>query len=265
MNNNLRIAEGSDGTLDRLTLDRLLTRRSILTAGVAMAASGLAFPLLAACSGSSTASSGTTSGTQTFGPAKYTWKFPTPNSTDTPAFKAYQYLAQRILQHTNGAVNVQLYPNGQFGGQPEAYKGVQSGQFEITGVDASVVIADVPSAVMVQLPYVYKSPESATKVWKDPKIMTPISAAIEARGLHVLGWFNLGVRQMGGSKLFVHPTDLVGTKIRVLASDLFLTFYQALHAVPVSLAPTEVYTALQQGIVSAYDIPISNILGAQVV
>ncbi|HEY4198937.1 MAG TPA: TRAP transporter substrate-binding protein [Devosiaceae bacterium] len=188
------------------------------------------------------------------------WKLATPVGTDTPTYKAYSFLADRIAAYTKGAITIQIFPNGQFGGQPEAYKDLGTGRFEISGIDASATFADVPKATLLQLPYVYNAPASASRIWQDARWMAPINGAFADRGYKVLSWFNLGVRQLGGTKPYAAPNDLAGVKVRILNSPLFVSLFKALGATPVSLAPAETYLALQQGIVQAYDQPLSNII-----
>jgi tripartite ATP-independent transporter DctP family solute receptor len=188
------------------------------------------------------------------------WKLATPVGVDTPTYKAYSFLADRVAAYTNGAITIRIFPNGQFGGQPEAYKDLGTGRFEISGIDASATFADVPKATLLQLPYVYSSPASASRIWQDSRWMAPINAAFASRGYEILSWFNLGIRQLGGTKPYFAPSDLAGVKVRILNSPLFVSLFKALAATPVSLAPAETYLALQQGIVQAYDQPLSNII-----
>ena len=188
------------------------------------------------------------------------WKFATPVGTDTPTYKAYVFLAERVAAYTSGAITIQIFPNGQFGGQPEAFKDLGSGRFEISGIDASATFTDVPAATLLQLPYVYNSAAAASRVWQDARWMAPIDAAFAGRGYKILSWFNLGIRQLGGTKPYTTPGDLAGVKVRILNSALFVSLFKALGATPVSLAPAETYLALQQGIVQAYDQPLSNII-----
>jgi len=194
------------------------------------------------------------------GPPKYNWQTSTTGATNNPGVIALTWLVDRIATNTNGAVAIDIYPNGQFGGDAQNYAALKAGTFQINIVDASVIFADVPTATLFQLPYIYANPTSARKVYTNPKFIAQPDAGLTAQGIHVLEWHSLGPRDLGGKKFFKEPSALQGVKIRVIPSELFTVLFSTLGAVPTPLAPAEVYAALQQGVVDAYDQPLAGTL-----
>jgi tripartite ATP-independent transporter DctP family solute receptor len=237
---------------------RQATRRQVLTVGALTSALAL-FPILEACGQGGTGAAATP-GSTSYGPPTYTLRMPIPTATNSVTFKTASYLVDRMLLHTNGAVACQIFPNGQFGGSPQDYANVAAGTFDMGIIDSQVAQADIPAAILFQLPYIYDSRESAQKVYTDPKFNQPVTDGLAAKGIHVLAWASNGIKQMGGQKSFIEPSNLSGVKMRVVSSPLNLAMFGALGAIPVSLSPTETYAALQQGVVQGYDQPLGNII-----
>lgn len=235
---------------------RVLSRRELLargsTLGLALAGAGLAPGVAAGRLQKWTRPWG--------GPPKYTWQSGITGATNNPGYISFYWFTQRVAKYTDGAVSINIFPNGQFGGDAQNYAALKSGQFQTNIIDASVIFSDVPTATLFQLPYIYANPTTARKVYTNPKFTTKPNAGLEAQGIHVLEWHSLGPRDLGGKKFFKEPGDLSGVKIRVIPSELFTTLFSTLGAVPTPLAPAEVYAALQQGVVDAYDQPVAGTL-----
>lgn len=237
--------------------NRTSTRRDVLKAGIAAAG---VFAFGDAC-GSSGGSSAGQSGPTSYGPAKFTWRLPISGATDSDGFRAIQHFADKVKANSKGAINIQIFPNAQFGSDLDNFKNLQSGAFEIATVDTSVAVSTVPSTLVFQLPYLYNDAASAAKVYNNSKFTAKPTRDLLDLNVKVLRWVSFGARDLGGQKAYVQPSDLQGVKIRVIQSELFVTLFKTLGAVPTPLSPAEVYAALQSGVVQAYDQPVANILG----
>lgn len=234
------------------------TRRDVLKAGLAAAS---VIPFLEACGGSASSPGAQSSGAAHYGPAKYTWRLPNSGATDSDGFHSLQHFADQVKANTKGAINIQLFPNAQFGSDLDNFKNLQSGAFEISTVDSSVAVSTVPSTLIFQLPYIYNDGASAAKIYNNPKWTAKPTQDLPDLNIKVLRWASFGARDLGGQKAYIRPSDLQGVKIRVIQSELFVTLFKTLGAVPTPLSPAEVYTALQSGVIQAYDQPIANIVG----
>lgn len=87
---------------------------------------------------------------------------------------------------------------------------------------------------------------------------------MEALGLISLGWWDNGIRRISNSKRPINrPEDLRGLKIRTPADPATIDTFQALGAATQQLAFSELYVALQQGVVDGQENPVANIVSAK--
>lgn len=231
----------------------LVTRRSFL-GSAAMAGLSLS-AVLQACGGTS----GSSNSTAEFAPAKYKWRM---GSTVGPGNAIYTYetdMAEQIRQKTNGAVHIDLFPNSQLGSEADNFQNLQNGSMAFDLVTSSVANATVPETLLFALPYVFSDPAKARKAYTGAAKATQ-EQKLEAIGIHVINWVNLGIRHIGAKKALNTPSDMQGVKIRVIQSPMFVALFKAFQSVPTPLAPADVYSALQQGLISAYDQPLTGVL-----
>ncbi len=83
--------------------------------------------------------------------------------------------------------------------------------------------------------------------------------AMEDRGLRALGYWHNGMKQISANKPLVNPSDAEGLKFRVQTSDVLVANFKTLGANPQKMAFSEVYGALQQGVVDGQENTWSNI------
>jgi TRAP-type transport system periplasmic protein len=117
----------------------------------------------------------------------------------------------------------------------------------------------VPELQVFGLPFVIRDRAHVYKVLDGP-IGKELEAKLEAQGLHVLGWWELGFRNMTTkAKPIRVPDDVKGLKIRVQEAKVWLGFIRALGAIPTPIPFGELYSALQQGVVDGQENPIVTI------
>ena len=83
----------------------------------------------------------------------------------------------------------------------------------------------------------------------------------DAAGFHVLGYWLIGSRHIVNKIRRINkPADCQGLKVRVINSQVYIQTFRALGASTVSLDPSELYVALQQGIVDGFEYPLPDLL-----
>jgi tripartite ATP-independent transporter DctP family solute receptor len=224
-----------------------MSRRDVLKAGAALGVTLAGGGALSAC-GSKVESSGSAGAAK----ATYRWRTGTNVPADASLTVNANKFADLVREKTGGAVDIKVFPNAQLGADPEYFKGLENGSMPIAFVTTSVIASTVPEAMLFNLPYVFKSAASAHTAINGPANQKQTDA-LEARGIHVLGWINGGSRSIGGKKAYATPADMERVKIRVIQSPLFIELFKAYGAIPTPLPPTDVFSALQQGVVTAYD------------
>jgi len=161
--------------------------------------------------------------------------------------------ADAARQLSNGEIEIELFPNGQLGGELEMLSQVRLGTLDIAMNGSGIVAAIEPTFSVTELPYIWKDRESAWKVLTGPT-GTRILGTLEAKGIKGLSWGVWDFRGflMNGTDIN-QPANMKGKKIRVIENALYVRTVQAFGGNPVPMAWPEVYTALQQRTIDGVD------------
>ena len=147
---------------------------------------------------------------------------------------------------SNGAIQVDIFPNGQLGGELEMVSQVRLGTLDMAMAGAGIVAAIEPTFSVTELPFIWKSREAAWSVLNGP-IGQKILASLEPKGIKGLGWGVWDFRGFLTNGFDIQtPDDLKGKKIRVIENPLYVRTIRAYGGNPVPMAWPEVYSALQQ-------------------
>lgn len=174
-----------------------------------------------------------------------------------PQVRAVQLFADQVWKGTEGRVRVQVYPNNQLGNQRDVVEGLQMGSVELANI-ASVMASFVPETNLFELPFLFDGPEHFDRVM-DSEIGKGLAPAFETRGLHLLGYFDVGERHIMTTDRPVEGLDdLAGLKIRTMENRLHLAAFKAFGANPLPMAYGELYTALEQGVIDGAEAADPN-------
>jgi tripartite ATP-independent transporter DctP family solute receptor len=169
--------------------------------------------------------------------------------TDHPVHQAMEFMGQRVRELSEGKLDVKVYPAEQLGSEQQCVELVQIGSLAITKVSAAVMESFVEEYKVFGLPYLFKSKEHAFKVY-DGEIGNEILLSSTDKWIRGLTYYDAGSRSFyTKSKPIEHPDDLVGMKIRVMASITAVGMVRALGGSPTPISWGELYTALQSGVV----------------
>lgn len=202
--------------------------------------------LLAAC-GDSSASSTTDGSQQAADPQVLKVAFNQPENH--PQFKAMEEFGAQLKEKTDGAYEIELFPNELLGAQRETIELVQSGTIGMSIVAGSLLEGLNEEFAVFNLPYVFDSAEHQMSVLNDPEIVGDLYSSLEGQNISVVGAFHGGVRNVyNNTKPITKPEDLAGMKIRVIESDTNLQMMKYMGGVGTPLGQGEVYTAIQSGV-----------------
>jgi tripartite ATP-independent transporter DctP family solute receptor len=176
-----------------------------------------------------------------------------------PQVRAVELFAELVCEGTSGRVRVQIYPNNQLGNQRDVVEGLQMGSVELANI-ASVMASFVPEINIFELPFLFDGPEHFDTVMAS-SIGQSLGPAFEARGLHLLGYFDVGERHIMTTEGPVERLeDLRGLKIRTMENQLHLATFKAFGANPLPMAYGELYSALEQGVIDGAEAADPNYL-----
>ena len=181
---------------------------------------------------------------------------------DTPVYVTGVKLKESVEKGSNGRIMLELFPGGTLGNQLALVSGVRTGAIDMGIMVAWSVATVEPSAMLADLPFLFDDLESARKILDGPAGQK-ILGYLEPKGIKGLGWSELGLRGIIGNKPVRTPADLEGVKIRVVPNPLYIAAWKAAGANPVPLAFSEIYLALQQGVIDAVDTNYEAFYGAK--
>jgi len=168
---------------------------------------------------------------------------------------ARDYFKKYIESKSAGRIEVELYPNGQLGGDRQAIESVSIGTIEATIPAVAVLSNFQPKFQVFDLPFLFRSRAAAYKAL-DGDLGNTLSASLP-KGLKILVYAENGFRHITNNRGPIHsPADLKGLKIRTMENPVHMETFRTLGANPTPINFGELYTALQQGVVDAEENPI---------
>lgn len=180
-------------------------------------------------------------------------------SEDRSLTKGLVKFGELVESKTNGSIKVEVYPNGQLGGDREVFESLQFGSIQGTTMSTGPIAQFVPKFNVFDLPFLFPNSEVAYEVL-DGKIGTDLLAELESQNVIGLNYWENGFRHLtNGVKEVKTPDDVKGLKIRTLENDLHMDIWSELGANPTPMAFTELFAGLQQGVVDGQENPVGNV------
>jgi C4-dicarboxylate-binding protein DctP len=185
-------------------------------------------------------------------------KFSHVVATDTPKGQAAERFKQLAEKATNGRVKVEVYPNSQLYKDKEELEALQLGAVQMLAPSlAKFGPLGVKEFEAFDLPYIFPSKTALYSV-TEGEIGKSLMKKLEPKGITGLAFWDNGFKVMSANKPLRAPSDFKGLKLRIQSSKVLDAQMRALGANPQVLAFSEVYQALQTGVVDGTENPPSN-------
>lgn len=186
-------------------------------------------------------------------------KFSHVVADDTPKGKGALKFKELAEKYTNGAVKVEVYPNSTLYKDKEELEALQLGAVQIIAPSlAKFGPLGVRQFEVFDLPYIFDGYEDLHKVTYGP-VGKKLLAALEPKGIKGLAYWDNGFKVFSANKPLRKPEDFKGLKMRIQSSKVLEAQMRALGALPQVMAFSEVYQALQTGVVDGTENPPSNL------
>ncbi|MDR0827057.1 MAG: DctP family TRAP transporter solute-binding subunit [Desulfovibrio sp.] len=170
--------------------------------------------------------------------------------------------ADLIKEKTKGTVEVQVFPSSQLGNQRDLIEGLTFGTLDMTLTSAAVLGNFIPEISVFDLPFIFRDVQHAYKALDT--VGMEIGKLGEAKGLKTLSFMENGVRHMTNNRQPIKvPADVKGLKIRVMEQPVYIEMIKALGGSPTPMAFSEIYTALQKGVIDGEENPLPQIWTAR--
>ncbi|MGM8364418.1 TRAP transporter substrate-binding protein [Virgibacillus sp. W0181] len=180
-------------------------------------------------------------------------------STEATQHDMYLKFKELVEEKSDGRIEVEVYPDGQLGGEREMVENTQSGNIEITSPSVGV-LANFSSALEVfDFPFIFKDIDAVYNVF-DGDVGQNLLDGLEESGFVGLGFSENGWRHLSNSKgEIVTPEDAEGLKLRTMEVPMHIAFWKHIGANPTPMAFTEVFSGLSSGAVEGVENPFQLI------
>ncbi|RKR03395.1 tripartite ATP-independent transporter DctP family solute receptor [Kushneria sinocarnis] len=162
--------------------------------------------------------------------------------------RSYRHMADELEQLSDGSMHLRIFPNGQMGSTQDMLGQMQNGALDLVHASASNLESFDDIYSVFNLPYLFPSQADFKKVVFGP-IGEEIMQSTREKGFFAIGAYVAGYRSFYASKPIRTPADLEGMKIRVQSSPTTIRMIKLMGGSPTPIAFSEVYSALQQGVV----------------
>ena len=188
-------------------------------------------------------------------------KFAHVTNTDKhPKGIAASLLAERVNTEMNGKACMEVFPNSTLYNDDQVLEAMLQGDVQLAAPSLSKFETFTKVFRIFDLPFMFKN-ISAVDQFQNSETGQAMKSSMVKRGLQGLAFWHNGMKQMSANKALTLPTDAAGLKFRVQPSDVIKAQMEAIGVSPQAMAFSEVYGALQQGVVDGQENTWSNIYG----
>jgi C4-dicarboxylate-binding protein DctP len=196
---------------------------------------------------------------QAYAQAPIIIKFSHVVANDTPKGKGADRFKELAEKATNGRVKVEVYPNSTLYKDKEEMEALQLGAVQMLAPSlAKFGPLGVKEFEVFDLPYIFPSKDVLYRVTEGP-VGKDLFKKLEPKGIVGLAYWDNGFKVMSSNKPMHMPADFKGMKMRIQSSKVLDAQMRALGANPQVMAFSEVYQALQTGVVDGTENPPSNL------
>ena len=167
---------------------------------------------------------------------------------------------QLVESRTAGKVRVEIHPNNQVGSPREMFESTKMGSLQMVWEGSSNFAGFLPEFMVFSMPYIFPNITVALRVL-DGQFGEDLSAlSVKKTGVRLLAYTQIGWRNFTNNKRVIRtPADIKGLKLRTQEDPAMMKIVQSMGGSATPIAWSELYTALQQGVVDGEENPTSMV------
>ena len=191
-------------------------------------------------------------------------KFSHVVANDTPKGKGALKFKELAEKYTNGKVKVEVYPNSTLYKDKEEIEALQLGSVQMLAPStAKFAPLGAKEFEALDLPWLFKDDATYAAAMKGP-VGKWLFKKLETKGITGLAYWDNGFHMVSANRPLLNPSDFQGLKFRISGSKIADRYFRELGAIPQIMAFSEVYQALQTGVVDGCENTPSNYLHAEI-
>jgi len=185
-------------------------------------------------------------------------KFSHVVANDTPKGKGALKFKELAEKYTNGKVKIEVYPNSTLYKDKEEIEALQLGSVQMLAPStAKFAPLGAKEFEALDLPWLFKDDATYDKAMKG-EIGKWLFQKLEAKGISGLAYWDNGFHLVSANRPLLNPADFQGLKVRISGSKVADRYFRDLGSIPQIMAFSEVYQALQTGVVDGCENTASN-------
>ncbi|QQA41196.1 DctP family TRAP transporter solute-binding subunit [Pelagovum pacificum] len=182
------------------------------------------------------------------------------NADNHPKGIAANLLMERVNEEMDGTMCMEVYPNSTLYNDDQVLEAMLQGDVQLAAPSLSKFETFTKVFRIFDLPFMFED-INAVDAFQSSEAGQSMMDSMQRRGLQGLGFWHNGMKQFSANVPLVEPGDAEGLKFRVQPSDVLIAQMEALSASPQPMAFSEVYGALQTGVVDGQENTWSNVYG----
>jgi C4-dicarboxylate-binding protein DctP len=187
-------------------------------------------------------------------------KFSHVVANDTPKGKGALKFKELAEKYTDGKVKVEVYPNSSLYKDKEEIEALQLGSVQMLAPStAKFAPLGVKEFEALDLPWLFKDEATYANAMKGP-VGKWLFQKLESKGITGLAYWDNGFHMTSANRPLMMPADFQGLKIRISGSKIADRYFRDVGSIPQIMAFSEVYQALQTGVVDGCENTPSNYL-----
>ena len=179
---------------------------------------------------------------------EYVFLYAENQIADYPTTQGANRFAELVYERTNGRIKILVKHDAELGSESEVIEQMRYGGIAFARVSLSQLAETIPEMNVLQMPYLYSDSEHMWRVLEG-EIGDEFLLKTQEHDLVGLSWYDAGARNFYSTTPIKRLEDLRGMNIRVQESDMMADMVSALGANPSKIVYSEVYSAIEQGIV----------------
>ncbi|TXR54669.1 TRAP transporter substrate-binding protein [Reinekea thalattae] len=180
-------------------------------------------------------------------------------SLENAAHKGMVVFAEKVKEKSGGDLKIKIFPNAQLGSERDQAEQVVTGALDMAKINGSLAESFEPTFKTISIPFLFNSTEHM-RTFMRSEAADELLKSSAGKGFIGLTFYDSGSRSFYSSKPIRTPDDLAGMKIRVPESPTMMQMINLLGAKATPVPFTEVYTALQQGVIEAAENNVSSLV-----
>lgn len=180
-----------------------------------------------------------------------------PQVDEYPDSIAEKAFAEKVEELSDGRIKIEVYTGGQLGDETTTIEQTQVGIIDIGRANAGPLTQFADSLGVFSFPFLFEDREHM-RAALDSSLRDILFADLQESDLVGLAFYDAGARSFYSTNPIEDVADLKGKKIRVMQNDILISAFKKLGTSPTPLAASEVYSALQMGVIEGGENNVST-------